>query len=93
MPVASDCNQFSERITDLWGGFTILYAQSPDGIAFLENGTSTPSFTLRCSERAAGITPTMKDNIMFYVGYDRRKIHAFSFDNHLHLRGLPSTAE
>lgn len=82
-PVASDCNQFSERITDLWGGFTILYAQSPDGIAFLENGTSTPSFTLRCSERAAGITPTMKDNIMFYVGYDRRKIHAFSFDNHL----------
>ncbi len=82
-PVASECNQFSERITDLWGGFTVLYAQSPDGIAFLENGTSTPSFTLRCSERAAGITPTMKDNIMFYVGYDRRKIHAFSFDNHL----------
>ena len=80
-PISSDCNQFASRITDLWGGFTILYAQSADGIAFLENGTSTPSFTLRCSERAAGITPTMKDNIMFYVGYDCRKIHAFSFDN------------
>lgn len=80
-PISSDCNQFASRITDLWGGFTILYAQSADGIAFLENGTSTPSFTLRCSERASGITPTMKDNIMFYVGYDCRKIHAFSFDN------------
>ena len=80
-PISSDCNQFASRITDLWGGFTILYAQSADGIAFLENGTSTPSFTLRCSQRAAGITPTMKDNIMFYVGYDCRKIHAFSFDN------------
>ncbi len=45
--------------------------------------TSTPDFSLRCSERASGITPTMKDNIMYYVGYDRRKIYAFSFDNNI----------
>lgn len=82
-PINVDCNQFSERITDLWGGFTVLYAQSPDGIAFVTGMSSTPDFTLRCSERAAGITPTMKDNIMYYVGFDRRKIHAFSFDNNI----------
>lgn len=82
-PINVDCNQFSERITDLWGGFTVLYAQSPDGIAFVTGMSSTPDFTLRCSERAAGITPTMKDNIMYYVGYDRRKIHAFAFDNNI----------
>lgn len=79
-PICVECNQFSERITDLWGGFNILYAQSADGIAFVEGMTVTPSFTLRCSERASGITPTMKDNIMYYVGFDRRKIHAFSYD-------------
>jgi hypothetical protein len=79
-PINVDCNQFSERITDLWGGFTVLYAQSPDGVAFVTGMSSTPDFTLRCSERAAGITPTMKDNIMYYVGFDRRKIHAFSYD-------------
>lgn len=82
-PINVECNQFSERITDLWGGFTVLYAQSPDGIAFVTGMSSTPDFTLRCSERAAGITPTMKDNIMYYVGFDRRKIHAFSFDNNI----------
>lgn len=79
-PINVDCNQFSERITDLWGGFTVLYAQSPDGVAFVTGMSSTPDFTLRCSERASGITPTMKDNIMYYVGFDRRKIHAFSYD-------------
>lgn len=79
-PISVECNQFSERITDLWGGFTVLYAQSPDGIAFVTGMSSTPDFTLRCSERASGITPTMKDNIMYYVGFDRRKIHAFSYD-------------
>ena len=82
-PICVECNQFNERITDLWGGFNILYAQSADGIAFVEGMTVTPSFTLRCSERASGITPTMKDNFMYYVGYDRRKIHAFSFDNNI----------
>lgn len=82
-PINVECNQFSERITDLWGGFTVLYAQSPDGIAFVTGMSSTPDFTLRCSERASGITPTMKDNFMYYVGYDRRKIHAFSFDNNI----------
>ena len=79
-PINVECNQFNERITDLWGGFTVLYAQSPDGIAFVTGMSSTPDFTLRCSERASGITPTMKDNIMYYVGFDRRKIHAFSYD-------------
>lgn len=79
-PINVECNQFSERITDLWGGFTVLYAQSPDGVAFVTGMSSTPDFTLRCSERASGITPTMKDNIMYYVGFDRRKIHAFSYD-------------
>lgn len=79
-PINVECNQFSERITDLWGGFTVLYAQSPDGVAFVTGMSTTPDFTLRCSERAAGITPTMKDNIMYYVGFDRRKIHAFSYD-------------
>ena len=82
-PINVECNQFNERITDLWGGFTVLYAQSTEGIAFVTGMTSTPDFTLRCSERASGITPTMKDNIMYYVGYDRRKIYAFSFDNNI----------
>ena len=82
-PINVECNQFSERITDLWGGFTVLYAQSSEGIAFVTGMSATPDFTLRCSERAAGITPTMKDNIMYYVGFDKRKIYAFSFDNNI----------
>lgn len=82
-PISIECNQFTEKITDLWGGFTVLYAQSSEGIAFVTGMTSTPDFTLRCSEKASGITPTMKDNIMFYVGYDRRKIYAFSYDNNI----------
>lgn len=79
-PINVECNQFTERITDLWGGFNVLYAQSSEGVAFVTGMSSTPNFTLQCSERASGITPTMKDNIMYYVGYDRRKIHAFSYD-------------
>ena len=82
-PINIECNQFTEKITDLWGGFTVLYAQSSEGIAFVTGMTSTPDFTLRCTEKASGITPTMKDNIMYYVGYDRRKIYAFSFDNNI----------
>ena len=82
-PVNVECNQFNERITDLWGGFTVLYAQSSEGVAFVTGMSSTPDFSLRCSQRASGITPIMKDNIMYYVGYDRRKIYAFSFDNNI----------
>lgn len=82
-PINVECNQFSERITDLWGGFNVLYAQSSEGIAFVTGMSATPDFTLRCSERASGITPTMKENIMYYVGYDRRKIYAFSYDNNI----------
>lgn len=82
-PINIECNQFTDKITDLWGGFTVLYAQSSEGIAFVTGMSATPDFTIRCSEKASGITPTMKDNIMYYVGYDRRKIYAFSYDNNI----------
>lgn len=84
-PIIADCNQFTSRITDLFGGFNTLYAQTQDGIAFLEDpsgviSTNNLTFTLKCYEGGAGITPTVKDNIMFYVGVDKKKIHAFNWD-------------
>lgn len=87
-PILAEGNQISERITDLWGGFNVLYAQSPDGISFIESAgdavaPTRMNFTLKCYEKASGITPTMKENIMFYVGLDRKRIHAFTYDNAL----------
>lgn len=92
-PVLADGNQITGRITDLFGGFTILYAQSSDGISFLDLSATGGSFTLRCYEKASGITPIMKENILFYVGYDKRKIHAFVYDKMIEQFTAPDVSQ
>ena len=97
-PISADSNQITERITDLWGGFSVLYAQSSDGISFIESAgdavaPTRMNFQLKSYEKASGITPTMKENIMFYVGADKRKIHAFAYDNALQQFVAPDISE
>lgn len=84
-PISTDCNQFKYRITDLFGGWDVLYAQSTEGIATIEAGNSAiapnnMNFLLKVDKRSSGITPAVKNNMMFFVGYDRKSIYAIQFD-------------
>jgi hypothetical protein len=84
-PVVADCNQMKSRITDLYGGWTVLYAQSQEGMATIQSGNTAIApnnmeFKLKIDKRSAGLTPAIKDNVMFYISKDQKSIYAIQFD-------------
>jgi len=79
-------NQIKGLIENISAGFNVLYAFSADGISQAAGGngniiaTDNPSFTLKNREPAAGTTPWVKDDMMFYVSANREKIFVVDYD-------------
>lgn len=84
-PISADCVEFNSFIENLFGGNLALYALSTDGVAMIDAKTSivsseTLEFKLRNREPVAAMTPTVKDDIMLYLGFDKNKILMTDYD-------------
>lgn len=84
-PVSADCVEFSSFIENLFGGNLALYALSTDGVAMIDAknaivSSETLEFKLRNREPVAAMTPTVKDDIMMYLGFDKNKILVTDYD-------------
>lgn len=84
-PVSADCVEFSSFIENLFGGNLALYAMSTDGVAMIDAqnaivSSETLEFKLRNREPVASMTPTVKDDIMMYLGFDKNKILITDYD-------------
>lgn len=84
-PIIAICNQIKTRITDLFAGQDVLYAQCKEGIAIVESGNAAiapnnMSFSLKINKRSSGITPTVKDNLLFFVSESKDNIYVIQFD-------------
>lgn len=84
-PINVNSVQLRAPIENLWAGNDTLYALSSDGVSMLDAAggviaTDQINFTLRNRESADGMTPTVKDDIMIYLGNDRRKIYITDYD-------------
>jgi hypothetical protein len=84
-PISADSVELRAPIENLWAGNNALYALSSDGVSMIDAqggviATDQISFKLRNREPADGMTPTTKDDIMIYLGNDRRKIFITDYD-------------
>jgi hypothetical protein len=84
-PISTDSVMVKNKITNIWSGDNVLYVLSPDGVSMLDAqggvvATDQINFKLRNREPADSMTPTVKDDIMIYLGSDRRKIFITDYD-------------
>ena len=84
-PIMADGTEISNIIENLWGGNNALYCLSEDGISMIDaNGaivaTDQVEFKLRNREPVNSMVPTVKDDIMIYLGRDKRKIFVTDYD-------------
>lgn len=84
-PIIAICNQIKTRITDLFAGQDVLYVQCKEGIAIVESGNAAiapnnMSFLLKINKRSSGITPTVKDNLLFFISESKDNIYVIQFD-------------
>lgn len=84
-PISADSVELRAQIENLWAGNNALYALSSDGVSMLDAqggvvATDQINFKLRNREPADGMTPTTKDDVMVYLGNDRRKIFITDYD-------------
>lgn len=84
-PISADSLQLKSRVDFLWGGDKALYGLSAEGVSMIDAGggvvaTDQIEFQLRNREPAAGIAPTVKDDIMVYLGRDQSKVLITDFD-------------
>lgn len=83
--ISVDSVEIKSRIENLWGGNNALYCLSEDGISMIDAqgsivATNQIEFKLRNREPVNNMTPTEKDDIMIYLGRDRRKILVTDYD-------------
>lgn len=84
-PISADSVEIQSIIENMWGGNNALYCLSEDGISMIDAqggivATDQIEFKLRNREPANSMTPTSKDDIMIYLGRDRKKIFITDFD-------------
>lgn len=84
-PIVADGTEISNIIENMWGGNNALYCLSEDGISMIDAqnalvATNQVEFKLRNREPVNSMTPTVKDDIMIYLGRDKRKILATDYD-------------
>ena len=84
-PIYADCVEIKSIIENLWGGTNALYCLSADGVSMIDAqggivATNNIEFKLRNREPADSMTPTVKDDVMIYLGRDKRKIFMTDFD-------------
>ena len=84
-PIMADGTEISNIIENMWGGNNALYCLSAEGISMIDAqgaivATDQVEFKLRNREPADAMVPTVKDDIMIYLGRDKRKILITDFD-------------
>lgn len=84
-PISAQSVEIKSIIENLWGAPTALYALSADGISMIDGGgiavsTDHVEFKLRNHEPVDGMTPTVKNDMMIYLGRDRQKIFLTDYD-------------
>lgn len=84
-PIQVDGTEISNTIENMWGGNNALYCMSADGISMIDAqnaivATNQVEFKLRNREPVNSMTPTVKDDIMIYLGRDKRKILITDYD-------------
>lgn len=84
-PIMADGTEISGVIENMWGGNNALYCLSEDGISMIDAqgaivATNQVEFKLRNREPVNAMVPTVKDDIMIYLGRDKRKILITDFD-------------
>lgn len=83
--ISADSVEIKSRIENMWGGNNALYCLSEDGISMIDAqggivATNQIEFKLRNREPTDNMTPTYKDDIMMYLGRDKRKILITDYD-------------
>lgn len=84
-PIMADGTEISNIIENMWGGNDALYCLSEDGISMIDAqgaivATDQVEFKLRNREPVDAMVPTVKDDIMIYLGRDKRKILITDYD-------------
>ena len=84
-PISADCVEIKSIIENIWGGNNALYGLSDDGVSMIDAqgsivATNQIEFKLRNREPVNSMTPTYKDDIMMYLGRDRRKVLITDYD-------------
>lgn len=83
--IAASCVEIKSIIENLWGAPNALYALSEDGVSMIDGGqiavaTDHIEFKLRNHEPVDSMTPTVKNDVMIYLGRDRQKIFMTDYD-------------
>lgn len=83
--ISADSVEIKSRIENMWGGNNALYCLSEDGISMIDAqggivATNQIEFKLRNREPVNNMTPTEKDDVMIYLGRDKRKILITDYD-------------
>lgn len=84
-PIIADGTEISNVIENMWGGNNALYCMSEDGISMIDAqgaivATDQVEFKLRNREPVNAMVPTVKDDIMMYLGADKQKILITDYD-------------
>lgn len=84
-PIMADGTEITGIIENMWGGNNALYCLSEDGISMIDAqgsivATDQVEFKLRNREPVNAMVPTVKDDIMIYLGRDKRKILVTDYD-------------
>lgn len=83
-PIDATCNELKSQIKNIYGGNNALYVMSNDGVSMINaSGVIAPTdinFRLRNVAPASNITPTVKNDIMLYVGADLTKVYTVEYD-------------
>lgn len=84
-PIMADGTEISNIIENMWGGNNALYCLSENGISMIDAqgaivATDQVEFKLRNREPVNAMVPTVKDDIMIYLGRDKKKILITDYD-------------
>lgn len=84
-PIMVDGTEISGTIENMWGGNNALYCLSEDGISMIDAqgaivATDQVEFKLRNREPVNSMTPTVKNDVMIYLGRDKKKIFITDYD-------------
>ena len=83
--ISCDSIEIKSRIENMWGADNALYCLSEDGVSMIDAqggivATDNVEFKLRNREPVNNMTPTYKDDIMLYLGRDKKKILMTDYD-------------
>lgn len=85
-PISVDGRRLKSRIKNMFGAEKALYLLSEDGVSMIDApdgtivSTTMIEMQLRNQEPAAAMQPTVKDDIMLYLGFNQKKLLTTDYD-------------